>query len=43
MIRIAATLALLATALPLCGCYVGPGYGGGRGGNWCYWHPARCR
>jgi hypothetical protein len=38
MIRLIATLLLIATALPLAGCVVeGPGRPG-----WCYNHPRRC-
>ena len=43
MARVVALLAVLGLAIPLSGCVVdGPGYGHG-GGNWCYWHPERCR
>ena len=38
MIRLTATLLLLALALPLSGCIIAPARPG-----WCYYHPYKCR
>lgn len=37
MLRVTATLLLLALALPLAGCVVYPAHP-----SWCYYHPYKC-